>query len=287
MDSKEKQELDRLMLVCNLDIEKVTWARSFIRAARSLDISVENSIMKDIRLFLGDNIEQEDNGRTNLYYLASFSTYPGEIDSELCRAREIQNIFWADLTIVPSVSEEEKVKAFITRPKIVPAGFPIVFPTSDIKAKDRSICFIADDRDVKNIQFEIELVGVFSRQGYQCCHLSPTINKYRKELERQGCKVFEARRGQEYWDLIAENSYYISTSHYESLSVSGIEATILGCIPITPDVGGFKDWCPNRYESYDTDSVLERLRVSRACTITELSKYRPENFFRKILEAIK
>lgn len=204
----------------------------------------------------------------------------------------MDNIDWADLTIVVSNSEYNKIVGVNEElgRKVKVFGFPIDFSRlrkfKGRKKKKGSVCFLGETRAIKNPEFEVALIQFLSSKEYKCFHLSPSFVSYKDRLLSSGCRVVEGVRGERYFSLLSKFEFFISTSHYESLSVSGIEAFLLGCVPFVPDHSGFIDWCPpeNRYRVFKKEIIFETMLKAREDSDKEvdLSWYSADNFFRRL-----
>jgi len=311
-----------LRVVRNLDVAGVTWARSFLRAAAQAGVPCSDEPARGhVNLYLGDELPTPRVGRT-VYFLAAFSATPGECDDSNQRVRELANIHAADLTITVSEAETARVRTFAPSARLHTGGFPVavtacekvgrldsaeirmdaVGTTGSVEAADHparidgarrthpfrgaTVCFIADDRPIKGLVFERQLILRLHALGYRTVHLSPSTLSNRRGLERLGCTVYEGLSGPAYWSVIAETTHFCSTSAYESLCVSGIEAAMLGCACAAPDVGGFRDWCPERYTPGDVASALASIAVARPY-VASLQRYLPRRFFSTVVEALQ
>lgn len=265
-------------VVQNIKPESVTWEGTFLSAAKTEGIEV-SATAKDnrINLFMGDAIDRRRIGKS-VYFLAALSAPPGEPDSLLLK-NEIANMQWVDLIVVPSQAEYNRAEIYWPK-KIIVGGFPIIQPHMQEKKVERLVCFIADDRPIKNLDFEEMLLPAINAGGFQIMHLSPTKLHRRAALEKLGAVVFEELSREDYFRMVSQASHYVSTSKYESLSIAGIEAALMGCACITPDVGGFKDWCPNRYTEYTIPAVLKQFEAPLPSK--NLDFYSPRQFFSRI-----
>ncbi len=258
-------------VVINLDPHKVTWAQSLIESAQKNKVAVisqkEAAKRKNNYLFIGDEINESlftGNSGKNIYFLAASSIPPSDQSTKKMIDLEVSNIKWAYKTIV--VSREEKNKITKTykelERRIVLSGFPLDMTKIKSFLKEgkveNSVCFLGQLREIKNPNFEIRLVKYLSKRGFLCSHFSPWGNPYKKSLLKNGARVIENIRGEDYLKKLSTYQFFISTSSYESLCVSGIEAYLLNCTPITPNNSGFKDWCPstNRYDNFSKKDVF-------------------------------
>lgn len=287
-------------IVINLDPQKITWASSFIKAARKNKIAVvsqkEAMKRKNNRIFIGDKINKqlfEKVPGKNVYFLAASSIYPSDNSKKKQINLEISNIRWSDKTIVVSREEKNKIVTQYKslKNKIVTLGFPIDIAmlkgiAKRSNKKENSVCFLGELRKIKNPDFEIKLGSYLIKHGFFCTHLSPGKNKYKKTLCKKGFEVIENIKGDVYLSNLSTYQFFIATSKYESLCISGLEAALLNCIPITPDSSGFKDWCPKKYR-YDSRSLKNILNLmfnlkSQKHHLKKLNQYSDYIFFNKI-----
>ena len=263
-------QINCLAIVANMDVGQVTWAPSFIDAARKSGIRIAYAYSRGIgvSLFIGDRIPWEKvENEVSVYYFLAASSIGSKADGAFeLEKRELFNMRRAAGTFVPSNAERNKVlsRYGMLSGKIHVVGFPFCLEevSSHRKRKiPKSVCFACEPRKEKNIGFELYLIDRLVAQGYTCIHMSPGPNQYREIMKEKGCQVLENNSRKDFLDRMGEYTYYISTSHYESLSCTAIEAAVLGCIPITPDRGGFTDWIPdeNRYRNDHVDTVLDVL----------------------------
>ena len=216
----------------------------------------------------------------------SDSISQNEIDTEFF------NMDWANLVLL--VSNAEKSKILSRRSdldnKIQVNGFPIdIDGLMTIKKTAKypcSIVFLGQTRKIKNVDFEIELINRLKKHGFAVYHLSSREISQKKYLEQAGCVVVEGVESKRYWKLLSKFQFFASTSFYESLCVSGIEASVLGCVPIVPNHSGFTDWCPSklRYEPFDSNNVMDIIDKNKGLDSfsIDLSWYSSRKYFSRI-----
>jgi len=282
-------------IVANLDINNVTWARTYLKSAEEnrIEVTDDPNIQAD-KIFIGDNIPiaKITDHKRHLYFLGASSITPS--DSENLKDIEIEflNMNWADLVLVVSNAEKWKIlsKREYFNKKILVNGFPLnlreinMFKTT--KKIPNSVCFLGETRYIKNTDFEICLIENLKRLGYEVCHLSSKPMLRRKELEHAGCRIIENVEFKKYWEILSKFKFFTSTSFYESLCISGIEAFALGCTPIVPDHSGFKDWCPDnlRYKNFDEKEVIDIMKRNENVNhqISKLAWYDSKSYFMRI-----
>jgi hypothetical protein len=290
--------MKNLVIVSNLFRGQVTWSNSFISCAIKNGIEVvsegDAADFSVNKIFIGDSIKKEPyttQGK-NIYFLGASSVSPSDYPTPEKINLEVENMKWSDLTIVVSRSEQDKVLGLDKRlkNKVKVMGFPIDFSRirkyKKRNKKRRSVCFLGETRKIKNSEFELKLIKFLNQKRFDSFHLSPKKVGIKNELISLGCKVIEYITGDEYLKLLSSFDFFISTSFYESLSVSGIEAFFLGCKPIVPDHSGFMDWCPqgNRYKDFDEQLVFNTIqKVSGNESNDKILKwYSGEEFFKRV-----
>lgn len=279
-------------VVFNLKKSEVTWAASFIEASRFSNISYSDIPNPNtaINLYLGDDIDWDSAPKLslNVYYLAATSFNSMINASKAEQGQEIRNFAKSDFVVLVSKAELEILKLqlpWLNFSKFVVLGFPINFEKlteyrTKIK-KDRSVCFVSNLTPIKRPEFQMELCEFLLKQGFEVSHFSSLNSPMIESLRKIGCQVFERLNPQEFLKSMAGHQYFISTSSYESLSVSGIEAAVMGLIPICPSIGGFKDWCApeNLYGQYEPEHVVEVMSQAREMALDELSWLSGKLFF--------
>jgi len=294
-----------LIVVKNINIDKVTWAKTFIESADKYGLEVVEEFDADrpemSRLYLGDTINKNklfdrNTNKKNIFFLAASSVCPSDDESREQIKIESENLKWADLNLVVSSSERKKITYLgkTVLDKTMLSGFPI--DTMMIKSyfnKNKlknSICFLGEDRHIKNIEFEARVCRYLTNHGFNCVHLSPREIINERLLAKSGCKLLANISGRAYLRQLSKFKFFISTSFYESLCVSGIEAMLLGTIPIVPNHSGFVDWCPEklRYCKNDITSIYSLIQenMNRRIDDSKLSFYDYKNFFDRIIEKI-
>lgn len=280
-----------LCVIANLDVSRVTWAPQFVAAAQACDIPVKAKPLENWRnLFIGDSLPTKIPPKS-IYFLAAYSGSNLAQRLEPDVLREHSNIDSVNLTLV--VSSQEYVRLKLQKPssQVMVNGFP-VFPVDaklnrEFKKTKRKVCFIAQERPVKNFEFEYELIPALRLDGFEVVHLSPTALPSQRKLESLGATVHINPTRASYWQILDSSSHFISTSMYESLGVSGLEAAKTDCLCITPDCGGFKDWSPNRYKNYTVESVFEKMRSAQLVSPRKLSWYSSKNYFNRLCERLQ
>ncbi len=278
-------------IIDNLDIDQVTWARSYCNAANEEGLVVRSMPVESdaVCVFIGDVIDQEmlSKSKASVYMLAAVEG----------TAIEQQNIYNTTHTIVPSKSETVKLQRHfpdIQLCKVSIQGFPInierirKFAQPWKNKKLKSVCFLGETREIKNPQMEVEVIKRLKRMGFSCTHLSPTTISFKDQLQQEGCITIEGIRGTPYYQEVAATQFVINTSISESLYVSGIEAFLLGTIPILPnqDHSGFSDWSPVSV-MYDYPSIdhicnlVEKLSIGN-CPQANLDWYSQRQYFNRL-----
>lgn len=282
-------------IVCNLDTSHTTWANTYIRSALDNGIRVTSDCTFPVeRIFIGDEIpiSNINDRQKHIYFLGASSIRPSDSESQHDVDVEFSNMDWADLILLVSSSEKWKVlsKRSDLENKVLVNGFPLnineLTAMPKIAKIPNSLCFLGQTREIKNIDFEIEMIQRLKRRGFDIYHLSSNEVSHKKPLEQSGCVVIEGVESEKYWKLVSRFQFFASTSFYESLCVSGIEASALGCIPVVPDHSGFKDWCPDnlRYSPFDVKDAIDIINKNNNNHLypIDLSWYNSKNYFLRI-----
>ncbi len=286
---------ERIHIVANLN-DGVSWKASFLRSCRDDSISTSDTINEEaiVNLFIGDDIPWERIGhhpsRIMACFLAatSFNTLVESSDRD--RDVELTNLTKADLVILPSHS----VYALLERavdPKILQKcavlGFPLtplsLLPYRDLP-KDKTVAFVTDFTSVKNFDFQLSLSKWLIQSGWSVtCYCSGQSIRA-SALSAIGFTVIEKLSLADFWKSCAKNKYFINVSKYESLSVSSMEAALLGCIVVCPDHSGFIDWCPpsNRFTEFTIMQVDLAMKNAKEISLEQLNRYSFETFFSRL-----
>lgn len=285
---------NKLFVVTNIDVKNVTWARSYLDSASRAGIEIVDplSYKPGSHIYIGDNIPPVNRftGDKNYYFLAASSLPPSDSPTADDVEIELNNIQRTDATLLVSNAEKQKINRVYPEVsgKLVVNGFPVDIDRIMRHRSEKvpkTVCFLGQSREIKNPDFEIELVQELVRSGFECFHSSPSTLTRRKDLEKVGCYTYENIRGRRYFKLVSSCQYYISTSKYESLGVSGIEASLLGCVAITPRNTGQADWCPpaQTYENYDSKEVVDIVRSRPVPEVNpKLDWYHPIQYFKRV-----
>ena len=277
------------IIVKNLNMDQVSWSRTFCDSAEYEGIRVVESPVDDYqnRLFIGDTISSRMLGKRacNIYFLAAVDGTDEEHD----------NILKTTYTTTVSNAEKERVMRIfpdVDHNKIEVDGFPVDLNTiagmADMQLDkiDRSVCFLGRTDADKGIGMELGLTECLSADGYSVFHLTPHAASARLELERAGSQVIEQLRGEDYLKLLSRMNCVVNTSPRESLFVSGIEAAALDIPVIAPDVAdsGIWDWNDpeNFYQAEDTDDAIKAIRrVCKKDTVSAVTidQYQPFRYF--------
>jgi hypothetical protein len=289
---------ENLNIIRNLDTKKVTWSQSYIQAAKNLGIYTSSRIDNKFQrqLFLGDNIPEISNtyNNLNLYFLAASTLPVSDSPKQSDIEKEFKNINQTNYTFVVSQSELKKILNVYPNlsEKIKVAGFPVALSQLANQyqntKKSKRVCFLGETREIKNIEFEIQLIEKLKKFGFECIHSSPNVISRQKELNKAGCLTYENMRGTQYFQLIKSSQYYISTSFYESLGVSGIEAALLNCITVVPQHTGQAEWCPAQqtYKHYEFSEIFEILQTHTSPNPNpKLEWYRPNLYFERVINS--
>lgn len=288
-------EVPQPVVIPNLNLQEVTWAQAYCAAAKESGLKVINYPTKNEsrRVFLGDVIPSEllAYSQVAVYLLAAVEGF--QVEKE--------NIFNTQLSLLASSAERERINTYfghIDSDKLFVAGFPIkvtelekYFVPWDKKIK-KSVCFLGETRPIKNPSLELEIIKKLRERNYQCFHLSPRGVSISDELKTLGCQVIEGIRGNTYFQTASHFQYVVNTSHSESLYISGIEASIMGAVPIVPSQthSGFSDWCPPvlMYDYPSADSAVD-LIGSVDGLVRPFINYRWYNqnaYFKRIVERV-
>lgn len=295
MDSKDR-DLFQPVIVPNLDTQLVTWAPAYCQTGQSvgLEVTATPGAQQDKRIFIGDEIPSTllADAKVAVYLLAAFEGL----------AVEEENIHNTDLTLVASSAEIAKIQTNfrgVDTQKLFIAGFPLETEILEKYHKPweqkipKSVCFLGETRDIKNPPFELEIVRKLQELGYQCFHLSPRGVSISDKLKALGCIVIEGIKGEDYYKTASQFQYVVNTSYSESLYISGIEASIMGAIPILPkqESSGFSDWCPPSlmYEYPSVEAAIDLIKRIDGFVAPDISysQYDQKNYFKKVVREIE
>ncbi|MDR1225776.1 MAG: glycosyltransferase [Prevotellaceae bacterium] len=293
-------ETRTINIIKNLDPREVSWASAFISNSNLPFIAVnqEFSPQTAINIFIGDTIPWGDIGIHSsfiVYYLAATSFNQILRSNKTAKEIEEENIRKADLVVITSAAELnllKQAKLAVDFEKIIVGGFPVdrkrYLQYAETKKK-ADVCFVSDLSDVKNLAFQYELIPFLKNHGYTVSHFHSNETEEDLGMKKLGCKVYKRLPHEKFIKKLAEHRFCINVSKYESLSLSSIEAALLGCTPICPAHSGFLDWCNpgNFYASQDCNAVLSTLRSAKAMGSEEMMKYDHLTFYEKIISTYK
>jgi hypothetical protein len=282
-------------IVHNLDLQKVSWVESFLNACEYNNISrsFKPRVDVDVNLFLGDVIDWGNNPSKalNVYFLAATSFNPFLPHDKVTKDLELLNICNSDLVILPSYSELHLLKNQFPQMeyKFRVLGFPINCDTlrSVNEKEPLSICFVSTSSSIKNNNFEFDLSMQLIKMGYNVTHFNSQENApFSRTTSR--ARLVNKLPLNKFLDALSYQKYFICVSHYESLCVSGIQAALLGAIPVCPLNSGFLDWCPskNTFKQYTFDSILQAIDTSSVVERYDLLKYDYRNYFSNLISSI-
>lgn len=282
-------------IVFNLDLEKVSWAGSYLSSLQFENVTRDFIPRKDadVNIFLGDHIDwsSNQNNGVNVYFLAATSFNPLLTQDQNAMQIETMNIVNADLVVLPGFSE----LTFLTqqfphlRHKFSVLGFPLNFEMFKNRGnKDpRAVCFVSTSSPVKNNEVELDLASELTKKGFNVTHFSSGGKDFCANIT-QNARVFGKLPLKKFLTQLSTQKYFISVSHYESLCVSGIQAALLGVIPICPSNSGFLDWCPpqNLFTEYTLDSIFGVMDSATVIGGSDLLRYDSQNYFNNLIASI-
>lgn len=276
--------------------EEVSWKASFLRSCIEKSISTSWTIndKATINLFIGDVIPWEqvvpNSSRIMAFFLAATSFNDLVESNERDREVELNNLTKADLIILPSHSVYTLLEN-VVEPKILHKCAVLGFPLNPLsisgypsRPKDNTVAFVTDFASVKNFDFQLHLSKWLIKSGWSVTCYCSGKSLQASTLSAIGCTVVEKLSVVDFWESCANNKYFINVSRYESLSVSSIEAALLGCIVVCPDHSGFIDWCPtrNRFKEFTIRQVELAIKKATKIPIEQLNHYSSEIFFSKL-----
>jgi hypothetical protein len=286
---------ESIHIVANIE-DEVSWKESFLRNCCEKSISISGTINEKtaINLFIGDDIPWEQiypNRSFIIAYFVAATSFNNLVGSGV-RDREVElnNLTKADLIILPSHSVYMLLESAV-EPKILQKCTVLGFPFNPLsvsgysdRPKDNTVAFVTDFTSIKNFDFQLYLSKWLIKSGWSVtCYCSGKSLQV-SVLSALGCTVVEKLSTVNFWKSCAKNKYFINVSKYESLSVSSIEAALLGCIVVCPDHSGFIDWCPpsNRFKEFTIRKVNLAIKNATLISIEQLSHYSSEFFFSKL-----
>ncbi len=279
-------------IVANINSEEVSWGPSFIEGCQTPGVTTGSDIDPDadVNLFIGDAINWDGLHGVNTikaFFLAATSFNSAITATEEDKETEYRNLTAADIVLLPGTSELALISKAVPgiRSKSVVLGFPIDFDKVIPYRKaqiPKTVGFASGASAVKNNAFRAGLSAFLTAKGFNVSHY--LVNDVPKTAPVAQGKIYYDLPLPDFLHSCAANEFFISVSKYESLSMSSIQAALLGCIPVCPAHSGFADWCPptNTYNQYTYEAILETMNNAVRITPQALDRYTTQYYFNKL-----
>lgn len=147
------------------------------------------------------------------------------------------------------------------------SGFPVSVAGYSTLKVCNSICINHRFGPDKNVNFAIDLVRPLRREGYTLDWLVPSlpIGDLSTIAKGAGVNFVVSKTKADYFKHLSSYEYALSTTMYESLSVSCVEAVMLGLKVIAPDRFAFREFLDAKYlyDPYSIADVLSKFCIEK------------------------